>query len=128
MDADLVLDGLEAELVGGAVDVAALDAAAGHPDGETVVVVVAAVHLAHVRAGGGELDGGGAAELAAPDDQGVLEHPALLQILEERADGLVALAAELAVAGLEVVVIVPRLPGAVPELDEADSALEQPPR
>ena len=67
VDVDLVLDGLEAELVGGAVDVAALDAAAGQPHGEAVVVVVAAVHLALVRAGGGQLDGRRPAELAAPD-------------------------------------------------------------
>ena len=43
-----VLDGVEAELVGRAVDDAPLDAAAGHPDREAVVVVVAAVGpLAH---------------------------------------------------------------------------------
>ena len=74
VDVDRVLDGLEAELVGGAVDVAALDAAAGQPHGEAVVVVVAAVHLAGVGAGRGQLDGRRAAELAAPDDERVLEH------------------------------------------------------
>ena len=51
VDVDRVLDGLEAELVGRAVDVAALDAAAGQPHGEAVVVVVAAVDLAGVGAG-----------------------------------------------------------------------------
>ena len=35
--------GVEAEFVGGSVDGAAADAAAGHPDGESVGVVVAAV-------------------------------------------------------------------------------------
>ena len=40
---DLVLDGLEAKLVGGADRLAALDAAAGQPDAEAVVVVVPAV-------------------------------------------------------------------------------------
>ena len=38
-----VLHGVEAELVGRAVDDAPLDAAAGHPDREAVIVVVAAV-------------------------------------------------------------------------------------
>ena len=42
-DVVAVLDGVEAELVGRAVDDAALDAAAGQPDGEAVGVVVAAV-------------------------------------------------------------------------------------
>ena len=66
-------DGLEAEVVGGAVDRAALDPAAGHPDAEAVVVVVAAeLRLALAV----QLDGGGPAELAAPDHQRVVEHPA----------------------------------------------------
>ena len=42
VDVDYFFDGFEAEFVGGAVDVAAFDAAAGHPDGEAVGVVVAA--------------------------------------------------------------------------------------
>ncbi len=42
VDVDSVLDGLVAELVGGSVLDAALDAAAGHPGGEGVRVVVAA--------------------------------------------------------------------------------------
>src|SRR5690349_256024 len=45
VDVDLVFDRLEAELVGRAVHLAALHAAAGQPHGETVVVVVAAVQL-----------------------------------------------------------------------------------
>src|SRR5262249_59006662 len=64
---DLLLDGLETQVVGCAVDVASLDAAAGHPHGEAVVVMVAAVHLSLVRAGGGELDGRRSAEFPAPD-------------------------------------------------------------
>ena len=43
-------DRLKAELVGGAVDLASFDSAAGHPDGEAPVVVVAAVDLAGVGA------------------------------------------------------------------------------
>src|SRR5262249_30076713 len=101
VDVDGVLDGLEAEFVGGAMDMAPLDAAAGQPHGKGVVVVVAAVHLALVGAGGGELDGGRAAELAAPDDQRVVEHPALFQVLEEGGDRLVALPGEVAVVGLD---------------------------
>ena len=50
VDVDRLLDGAEAELVGRAVNVAAVDAAAGHPHREAVVIVVAAVHLALVGA------------------------------------------------------------------------------
>jgi hypothetical protein len=45
VDVDRFLDGLEAELVGGAMDRSPLHAAAGQPGGEAVVVVVAAVYL-----------------------------------------------------------------------------------
>ena len=45
VDVDIVLHGLEAELVGGAVDLSALDAAAGQPDREAVGVVIASVDL-----------------------------------------------------------------------------------
>ena len=43
VDVHAVLDGLHAELVGGAVDDAALDAAAGQPHREAQAVVVAAL-------------------------------------------------------------------------------------
>ena len=94
---------------------------------EAVVVVVAAVHLPLVRARGGELDGGRAAELAPPDHQGVVQHPALLEVHEERGDRPVALVRQRAMAGRQIVVVVPGLAVAVPELDEADPALQQPP-
>ncbi len=61
---DLVLDGMVAVVVGGAVDGASLDPAARQPDREAVGVVIAAVAaLGHGRP----------AELAAPDDQRRLE-------------------------------------------------------
>ncbi len=62
-----VFDGVVAEVVGGSVDVAGLDAAAGHPDGETVGVVIAAI---------GSLGEGRATELAGPDDKGAVEQAA----------------------------------------------------
>ena len=87
VDVDLVLDRLEAELVGRAVR-------RGRPSRrrrpatrvKPVVVVVAAVDLAGVRAGVRQLDRRRAAELAAPDDQRVVEQPALLQVGEQRGD------------------------------------------
>src|SRR5262245_48152898 len=60
VDVDAVFDGLVAEFVGGAVDVAALDAAAGEPHGEAEAVVVATLVA---------LGSGGAAEFTAPDHQ-----------------------------------------------------------
>ena len=77
-----VLDRVEAKLVGGAVDDAALDAAAGHPDGEAVGVMIAAVGALGTRC---------AAELGGPDDDRVVEQAALFQIVQQAGDWLVDL-------------------------------------
>ena len=71
VDGDGVFDGGVAELVGRAVDVAPLEAAAGQPEREAVAVVVAAV---------GPLRDRQPAELAGPEDDRVVEQPALLQV------------------------------------------------
>jgi len=67
VDVDRVLHGLAPEIVGLPMDQASADAASGHPDGETLMVVVAAVVLAAV---------GGASEFASPEHEGVFEQPA----------------------------------------------------
>ena len=66
VDGDDVLDGGVAEVVGRAVDVAPLEAAAGQPEREAVAVVVAAV---------GPLRDRQAAELAGPEDDGRSSSP-----------------------------------------------------
>ena len=69
LDVKAVLDGRAAELVGSADAGSTFDSAAGHPHGEAEGVVVAAGAL-------GELGGGLAAELAAPDDERLIEQAA----------------------------------------------------
>src|SRR5437868_13614483 len=69
--ADLVY-GVVAEVVGGAVDRAAFDAAACQPDTEAVGVVVAAV---------GALGERGATELPGPDDQRFVEEASGAEVL-----------------------------------------------
>ena len=76
-DVVAILDGVEAELVGRAVDDAALDAAAGHPDREAERMMIAAVV---------PLRAGRAAELGGPDDDRLVEQAALLQVLEQPGD------------------------------------------
>ena len=71
VNVDWIFDGFEAEFVGGTVNVAAFDSAAGHPHGEAVVVVVATVDFALVGAGFWHFDDWGTSEFAAPDDKGV---------------------------------------------------------
>ena len=65
------------------------------------------------------------AELAAPDDQRVVEQAARLQVRQQRRDRPVALLGVVAVVG-DVAVIVPRLAVAVVDLHHAHAALDQP--
>ncbi len=113
VDVHFVVHGFVAVVVGEAVVHAAFDAAAGHPEGEAFVVVVASV---------GALAVGGAAELAAPDDEGVLEEIALFEVLKEAGDGLVDLTAVVFEGGSEVGVVVPV---AVGDFDEADARFDE---
>ena len=55
--------------------------------------------------------------------------PALLEVGQQRGDRAGrSRAASLRMVGLDVVVVVPRLTGAVPELHKAHAPFEQPPR
>ncbi len=114
-----VLDDVVAELVGLAVDMAAFDAAAGHPEAEATGVVVATVGVLGDLA----LAIRGAAEFAAPDHERIFQQPALLEVLDERRRSLVGLLALALDAAGQTAVLVPAL---VEELDETDAFLDEP--
>ena len=109
VDVDGVFDWFVAEFVGGAPLGAALDAAAGHPDGVGEHVVVAAVALGH----------GGAAEFAGEDDEGIVEHAALFEVGDEGHAGAVDFGGFETDPVFDAAVVVPVF---VVELDEADPA------
>ena len=118
VDVHLLLDGVVAVIVGGAVLDARLDPAAGHPHGEAFGVVVAAVL---------PLGGRGPAELAAPEDERVVEQAAGFQVAEQAGDGPVDFQGVLLVALLEVAVLVPLHEGvAVGHLHEPHAPLGEP--
>src|SRR5262245_48447971 len=71
VNVDSVFDGRETEFVGRAVADPALHASTGHPDRETVMVVIAAFLSFGCRR---------AAELATPDDERFVEQSALFEI------------------------------------------------
>ena len=98
VDVDGVLDGFGAVVVGASVGEAALDSASGHPDREALVVVIAAILLAAV---------GGAAELAAPEDEGVFEEASGGEVLKQGGSGAIEGAGVLAKGGFEVLMLVP---------------------
>ena len=81
VDVDFIFDGVEAEFVGFAVLDTAFDAAAGHPHGEGIRVVVAAIAAT--------LDHRSATEFSAPDDESFIEQPALLEVFQKRGASLV---------------------------------------
>ena len=97
------------------------DPAAGHPHGEAGRVVIAAPTAL--------LTDGGAAELAAPDDKGLIEQSRPLEVGQKRGDGLVGHAAHLLVIGVDVVMSIPlhgHRPASRIELDEPHSPLNEP--
>jgi hypothetical protein len=99
VDVDFVFDGVEAEFVGFPVVDAAFDAAASHPHREGVGVVVASVVAA--------LDHWSATEFAAENDESVFQHPALLQVFDECAAGLVNVLAIFLETADEAAVLIP---------------------
>ncbi len=88
VDVDRVFRDVVAEVVGLAVGDAGLDAAAGQPDREAARMMVAAVVVGRQLA----LAVDRAAELAAPDDERVVQQAALLEVLDEGRAGLVGVA------------------------------------
>ena len=121
VDVDRIADDVVAVVVGLTVRDARLDAAAGHPDCEAARVMIAAV----VRGGQVALAVDGAAELAAPDDERVVEQPAPLQVENQSRTRLVDVARLIRHLRGKVRVLIP---AHVEELDEPHAALGQPSR
>jgi len=116
---DDVLDSFMPELVRRAIDQAVLDATAGQPHAEAVRVVIAADVLF-------VLNDGQPPHLTAPVDERRIEHPAILQILDQGRRGLIGLLADVGQAFLDPAVVIPGLIAGV-DLDEADAAFDEPP-
>ena len=112
---DPVAAGHDAVFVGFAKDVAAFDAAAGHPGGEAEVMVFAPFVI-------GLLVERGSAELGGPNDEGAFEHAALFEVGEESGNGAVDVFGEAFVIH-HVAVGIPVCAGAdIDEFEEADAA------
>ena len=102
----------------------ALDASAAEPVGENERVMIAALAALRRRH---------AAKLGGPQDERVLEHSALLEILDEGRGAARHAKGERAVVALEVLMGIPvaareAVVIATPHLHKAHAALQQPPR
>ena len=115
---DRVSDDVVGEIVGLTVDRATLGTAAGHPHREAARVMVAAV----VVFGEPALRVDRAAELAAPDDQRVVQHASLLEIFQQ---GVTRLIDVLALTGHTTGDIGVVVPVVVVDLNEAHAAFGQ---
>jgi len=117
-----MLGGVEAELVGRAMDNTPLNAGARQPHREPVRMMVAAV---------GPLRTGRAAELASPNDERFVEQSALFEVLKQRGDRLIDLLTKRGVARLQPAMRIPRAGatvGAMEQLHEPHAPLDQAPR
>ena len=116
---DQVFENVQAEIIGFPNDLAGFDASAGHPHCEAVGVVIAS-GVGGVF-GTAEFRHRGATEFTAPDNEGIVEHAALLEVFDEGGHGLVRRLALLGEARVDGGVVIP---GAVREHDEADAAFD----
>ena len=113
MNVDFFVGAEEPVVVGHAIAMAGFYATAGHPHGESVWIVVASVAA---------LEGGGAAEFAAQDDEGFFEETARLEVGEEAGDGAIDFRGE---AGMIIGEIFVLIPIRMSDLDEADTAFTE---
>ena len=104
VDGDGIFGDVPGEVVGGAVGLAAFDAAARHPETEGAGVVIAAGDLFET---GAIFAKGGAAEFGAPDDEGGIEQAALFEVFQQGSDRLIDHAGIVLQSGIEVAVMIP---------------------
>jgi len=118
VEVDGVVGDVVAEGVGFAEGDTAFDTAAGHPHGEASGVVVAAEVLADEFA----LAVVGSPELAAPDDEGVVEHASSFEVADQCGGCLIGFSTLVGQLLGQAAVLVPAL---VVKLDEADASFGQ---
>ena len=108
-----VLLGVVAEFIGVPVGDPSFDSSARHPNGKAFDVVVASIPLGH----------GGASEFSAPDNERIVGHAPLLEVLDEGGGALVNPFGHSGDRVLDPAVVIP---SAVVKMNEAHAALGQP--
>src|SRR5688572_5544129 len=116
--ADGFIGDVVSEIVGRSIHGAAFEAAAGNPHREAARMVVAPIVVRREIT----LAIDGPAEFAAPDDEGVVEQPALFEIFDQACRSLIGfLAPRTQLPGQSAV----RVPTAMEKLHETHTALTQ---
>jgi hypothetical protein len=121
---DRFLDSFPARLICRAVDVSPLDASACQPDTEAVMIVVSPQLFTRIQQWSRQFDGRRATEFPTAQHQRLVQQSALFQVFQEGSDGWVNVGRQLAV-NPDIVVVIPRLAAAVPNLHEANTSFYQ---
>ena len=106
VDVGSIFDGSQPKYIGSAIAETGFDSATGHPDRETVVIVVTPFLAFGSR---------GSAKFSSPQDQRLVEQSALFKIREQRGNSLVAGIRQAFVTACDVVV--PGIPGDIVAID-----------
>ena len=125
MHMDGIFLGLESKFIGAPIDTPGLAATASQPHGKPIMVVIPSVDFPLVGTRSRHFHRRSAPKFPTPDHKHVIQHASLFQILDQGRNGLVRFPRESAVVHLDVIVVVPRLTGPMPELDKTHSALHQ---
>ena len=99
-----ILHGIHTQIVRSAVGDPGFDAAPGQPQSKRIRMMIAAPAFAFVDVA---LQKRGTPEFAAPDHQGIFQHPTLLQVLHQRGGRLIGVAALRVQFGRDTAVLIP---------------------
>ncbi len=113
-----ILFSFEPKIVRGSIDGSAFDPSASHPHCEAIRIVIPALTRSR------KLNHRRATKLTSPNHKGVLQHPSLLEVTKKRCDWLINLLRKRPVLP-DVIVVVPRLTGTLPDLHHSDTALHK---
>src|SRR6266850_3826508 len=124
VDVDLVFGDVVPQFIGCAVGDARLDSSSSHPHRERVRMMIATDQIFVLRA---IFVHWRPAELSAPNDQCIIEHSALLKVLDQGGAGAVGLFGlpNESVANVVLTIVAMLVPTPMKELDEPGAALEQ---
>ncbi len=122
-----ILDSLEPELIGRTVSLSALHSTTGHPDGEPMVVVVTSIDLTGVAARRWKFYDRRPPELSSPQHERLVKESALLEVFQECGQRLIDLFRQPPMVLFQIVMIVPGLPPAMPELHESHTPFNESP-
>ena len=119
---DGIFNRMKSEVIGATDRLSHSDSSTRHPHGEGLGVMVASLGSPQRRA---RFHHRRSPEFTTPNHQGILEHSALFQILNQRGTRLVGLSTLVAHTLFHVAVVIPTR---VIDLDKPDTSFTQPPR